>query len=64
MIGKDEDPFDFLSDPHLERRVDSTMREEAALTILQFGIQTECLDQTILQAITIADNYLRVNTNI
>ena len=44
MIQKDGDPFDFLSDLHLERRVDSTMREEAALTILQFGIQTECLD--------------------
>ena len=38
MIQTDGDPFDFLNDRHIERRVDSVMREEAALTILQFGI--------------------------
>ena len=31
------------------------------LSILQFAVQTKCLDQTVLQAIHLADNYLRFN---
>jgi hypothetical protein len=37
LIQKDQQPIDFLRDSHLDR-VDAAMREEAALTILQFGI--------------------------
>ena len=55
--------MDFLNSPNLDK-IDAAMREEAALTILQFGIQTDCLDQTILQAITLADNYIVANTNV
>ena len=37
MILKDLQPVDFLSRSNLDK-VDAAMREEAALTILQFGI--------------------------
>ena len=40
------------------------MREEAVLTVIQFAVQTDYLDQTVLQAIHLADNYLRFNNTI
>ena len=40
------------------------MREEACLTVIQFAIQTDCLDQTIFQSLHIADTYLRRNPNV
>jgi hypothetical protein len=36
----------------------STFREHTAYSIVQFGLQINCLDQTILQAIQLADHYL------
>ena len=40
------------------------MREEAVLTVLQFAVQTDCLDQTVLQAVHLADNYMKANNTI
>ena len=40
------------------------MREEAVLSILQFAVRTKCLDQTVLQAVHLADNYCRYNQSI
>jgi hypothetical protein len=37
------------------------VREEAILIVLQFAIQTDCLDQTVLQAVHLTDTYLRKN---
>ena len=42
-------------------RILPEVREEAILIVLQFAIQTECLDQTVLQAVHLADTYLRKN---
>lgn len=56
-------PIDYLGDVH-EGRISPQLREEAFLSILQFTVQTECLDQTVLQGVHLADNYLRYNPNI
>ena len=34
------------------------------LTVLQFAVQTDCLDQTVLQAVHLADNYMKANNTI
>jgi hypothetical protein len=43
-------------------RIAPEVREEAILIVLQFAIQTDCLDQTVLQAVHLADTYLRKNS--
>lgn len=51
---------DYLS-VNFGNQITAEMREEAVLSILQFAVQTQCLDQTVLQAVHLADNYLRCN---
>lgn len=55
-------PVDFLQD-NFGGRIEPKVREEATLSILQFSIQTQCQDQTVLQAVHLADNYLRFNAS-
>ena len=50
-------PVDYLHTSSVSEK----LREEAVLSILQFSVQTKCLDQTVLQAVHLADNYLRFN---
>lgn len=52
---------DYLTDLH-QGRIPPEVREEAILIVLQFALQTECLDQTVLQAVYLADTYLRKNS--
>mmetsp|Transcript_27147 Transcript_27147/g.33747 ORF Transcript_27147/g.33747 Transcript_27147/m.33747 type:complete len:261 (-) Transcript_27147:1241-2023(-) len=54
---------DYLS-ASFTSRIQPVMREEAVLSILQFAVQTKCLDQTVLQAVHLADNYCRYNNSI
>jgi len=56
-------PADFLKEIH-DGRIPPHVREEAVLTVLQFAVQTDCLDQTVLQAVHLADNYMRANGTI
>lgn len=56
-------PADYLSTVH-QGRIPPEIREEAILIVLQFAIQTDCLDQTVLQAIHLADTYMRRNPTI
>ena len=56
-------PGDFLADIH-NGGIPPHVREEAVLTVLQFAVQTNCLDQTVLQAVHLADNYMRANNTI
>ena len=39
-------------------------REEAVLKMLQFAVETECLDHTVMQAVAFFDTYVRCNPNI
>lgn len=39
-------------------------REEAVLKMLQFAVETDCLDNTVLQAVHLLDTYLRNNPMI
>ena len=55
-------PSDFLKD-NFGGSIKPALREEAILSILQFSVQTNCLDQTVLQAVHLADNYLRFNVS-
>lgn len=54
---------DYLA-PDLNRSITPALREEAVLSILQFAVQTNCLDQTVMQAVHLADNYLRNNKSV
>ena len=56
-------PIDYLKEVHSER-IHPSLREEAFLSILQFSVQTDCLDQTVMQGAHLADNSLRHNPNI
>ena len=40
-------PIDYLREVHQDK-ITSALREEAFLSILQFSVQTDCLDQTVL----------------
>lgn len=53
-------PVDYLSQ-NFGNGISDKLREEAVLSILQFSVQTQCMDQTVLQAVHLADNYLRFN---
>lgn len=55
--------MDYLA-PDLNRSITPALREEAVLSILQFAVQTNCLDQTVMQAVHLADNYLRYNKSV
>ena len=46
-INMQHNPVDFLKEIH-EDRILPHVREEAVLTVLQFAVQTDCLDQTVL----------------
>ena len=59
-VNLQHNPADFLGE-NFGGKISPQMREEAVLSILQFAVQTECLDQTVLQAVHLADNYLRFN---
>ena len=39
-------------------------REEAVLKMLQFAVETECLDHTVMQAVIFFDTYVRNNPQI
>lgn len=54
-------PVDYLNN-NFGGSISDKVREEAVLSILQFAIQTNCQDQTVLQAVHLADNYLRLNS--
>lgn len=56
-------PVDYLNDVH-QGKITPEIRDQAFLSILQFSVQTECLDQTVLQGAHLADNYLRHNPNV
>lgn len=58
--AQQHNPSDYLADLH-NGRIPPEVREEAILIVLQFAIQTDCLDQTVLQAVHLADTYLRKN---
>ena len=62
-INLQHNPGDYLKEIH-EDRIKPHVREEAVLTVLQFAVQTDCLDQTVLQAVHLADNYMRANGTI
>ena len=62
-INLQHNPVDYLKEIH-EDRIKPHVREEAVLTVLQFAVQTDCLDQTVLQAVHLADNYMRANGTI
>jgi len=53
-------PVDYLKQ-NFGNTISDKLREEAVLSILQFSVQTQCMDQTVLQAVHLADNYLRFN---
>lgn len=44
------DPTDYLQE-NFNGSIQAEVREEAVLSILQFAVQTKCLDQTVLQAV-------------
>ena len=44
------DPIDYLKE-NFNGSIQAEVREEAVLSILQFAVQTNCLDQTVLQAV-------------
>ena len=62
-VNLQHNPIDYLKDIH-DGRIEKHVREEAVLTVLQFAVQTQCLDQTVLQAVHLADNYLKANNTI
>ena len=43
-------PIDYLQE-NFNGSIQAEVREEAVLSILQFAVQTKCLDQTVLQAV-------------
>ena len=53
-------PTDYLAN-NIGGELTPEIREEGVLSILQFAVQTQCLDQTVFQAVHLADNYLRYN---
>ena len=53
-------PTDYLAN-NIDGELTPEIREEGVLSILQFAVQTQCLDQTVFQAVHLADNYLRYN---
>ena len=62
-VNLQHNPVDYLNEIH-EGRIAPHVREEAVLTVLQFAVQTDCLDQTVLQAVHLADNYMKANNTI
>ena len=54
---------DFLKVIH-EDRLRVHHREEAVLKMLQFAVETECLDHTVMQAVAYFDTYVRNNPMI
>lgn len=62
-VNLQHNPVDYLTTIH-EGRIAPHVREEAVLTVLQFAVQTDCLDQTVLQAVHLADNYMKANNTI
>jgi hypothetical protein len=63
MLQQEKPPCDYLQRVHANR-LDASMREESYISILQFAVQTELLDQTVLQACSLADEYMQQNPNI
>ena len=59
-VNLQHNPIDYLQ-TNFQGKIPHQLREEAVLSILQFAVQTQCLDQTVLQAVHLADNYLRFN---
>ena len=53
-------PIDYLQDVH-NNMIQTGNREEACLEILNFATKMNLLDQTVLVAIHLADNYLKNN---
>ena len=54
---------DFLKVIH-DDRIRKYHREEAVLKMLQFAVETECLDHTVMLAVAYFDTYIRNNPMI
>ena len=54
---------DYLEKVH-ENRIQPYHREEAVLKMLQFAVETDCLDSTVMQAVHLLDTYVRNNPMI